>query len=486
MSIARRVIGGSGLVAVAGGGARLLSLVTVPVLTPLLGPEPYGIVALVGTAVALGSTLGLLGIDMAYARFYLQSDETRRPAVEQFCWKFACSGCVLVAALLFLGWFFWGKDWQEYHRGIALYSSVAVLASCAIVMMTVRVRLLGNYGRVALSMFLGSLAAAVVSIGAALFWRADFWALLVGSLAASFVTLLVLGIPTGFLRFRASGLSHLTKRDIVYMGLAGAVTAPMYWVISSADRWVMARYIEPAEIGIFTIAASIAMVGLMLNSALTLTWFPEASRLYGEDGDAVLPHLGRLLGRLTTGLAVVWLAVAAAGGDALRLLAAPAFHGGATYIPWLAGGVFFYGLSSLANTGLFLQGRMKYSAFVWMTVAPLSILLNFVLVPLYGPLGAAIVQCASFGACALGILIFSQSILPIEVPAARTLCVLSIAVAAGIFLSPPWHQSPIVSLAFKFPVGLLFAVLLFRIAAPDWIGRVWHDGRCRLRDSKLR
>ncbi|MCC8995078.1 MAG: lipopolysaccharide biosynthesis protein [Candidatus Contendobacter sp.] len=456
----------------AGAGARLLSFVTVPVLSHLLGPGPYGVAALVGTLVSLGSMLALVGIDMAYARYYLQEDIAHRAAVERFCWRFAGVGALSMAVVVGWGWYGWGQRWlPDEYRMVAWYSFPAIVLSVAVVMATTRIRLAGNYRKLATTLIVAALVSMAINLGVALTWRADVWALLLGVLGASLTTLALLGLPAPSALLTRSNLPAETKRAIVSLGLAGSVTAPTYWVISSADRWFLAEYTNETTIGIYSMASSVALLGLMLNSGLTLTWFPEASRLYGEHSTAALAPLGRLWERLVVGLAVVWVAVAAAGGDVLRLLAAPQFHLGAVYIPWLAGGIFFYGLAGLANTAFFLESRMRYVAYFWVGGAVLSLCLNWALVPSFGSYGAAIAQCVSYGLIAVGILVASRKMLLIPVNWRRLGLCLLLALGVGISMSPAWIENPLLSLLGKFPVGVLVAVFLIWMIAPDWFMR---------------
>lgn len=475
MTLAKQVIGGTSLITLAGVVSRLLSFITLPVLTPLLGPEPYGMAALVGTLVALGSTLALLGIDLPYTRFFLQEDTVTRLFVERFCWRFALIGSVSYALLIGIGWYFFGHYWLPSHYQIvAVYSLLAIILSVAVTMATVRVRLAGHYHKVALAVISAAAVSVLVSLGVAIFWRPDVWALLSGILGASFTTLVLLGIPDRAVFLKRSDLSPKTKRAVISMGLSASFMAFMYWVISSTDRWFLAEYRDVAVIGIYSMASNIALLGLLLNSSLTLTWYPEASRVYGSHASSALAPLGRLWERLVIGLAVGWIAISAAGGDVLRLLAAPEFHPGAAYIPWLAGGVFFYGLAGLANTAFFLEDKMRYVAWFWIAGGVLSPCLNLLLVPRLGAQGAAIVQCASYGVVAVGILAASRRILPLPVAWLRLTLGLLVALSAGILMGPGWLESPLLSLLGKFPVGLLVSALLLFVIAPDWFKRAFN------------
>jgi O-antigen/teichoic acid export membrane protein len=472
VSFTRQVVAGTGIVTVAGVGGRMLTMLTVPLLSPLLGPAPYGVAALVGSVVSLAGVLALLGIDMAYTRFYLQEDERYRTSVEAFCWRFAASGAIGVALLAACAWCCWGARWLDDHRTVGAYSAAAVVLLVATTMANTRIRLLGNYRRLALTLFLGALASSLVSICLAYLWRRDAWPLLLGTAAASLTTLVLLRGPSPRVLLGPSGLPAGIGRAVIMLGLAGSVTAPMYWIISSADRWFIARYASTRELGIYSVASSVATLGLMLNSSLTLTWFPEASRVYGREGEASLALLGRLWSRLVAGLAIVWLAIVAGGGDILRLLAAPAFHSGAQYIPWLASGVFFYGLAAMANTALLLESKMRFAAYAWLAGALGCLALNFAMVPRLGALGAAMVQCATYAFIAGVILVISHRILTLPVPRLRLTLALLIAFSSGAVMRVPWAQAPIWSLAIKFVAGLAVTVIVLRVIAPDWHQRV--------------
>ena len=481
MTFVREIVRGTGQLSLAGVSARLLSLVTVPILSRLLAPEAYGVAALAGTVVSLATPISLLGIDMAYARFALQGEQTQRREVAVFCWRFACAGGLATASAVGAGWYWWGSRWlPTEHVGIAIYTVAAILLSVAATMATTRARLAGQYRRLATATVAAALAAAIGSLAIVLLWRSDLWTLLLGGLAASLTMILLLGLPPLSLLCQRCDLSSKQKYDILLLGIAGGITAPMFWVISVSDRWFLARFASQTDLGVYSVASSVALLGLMANSALTLVWFPEASRLYGEHGVDSLASLGRLWQRIVVGLALIWVAVAAGGGDLLRLLTGPSFHAGAEVIPWLAGGVFFYGVAGLANTGFFLRGRMGPVAVVWAVGAAASLCINFILVPTHAALGAAVAQTASFAIIALCNILGSQRTLQISIDWPRIGLCLFLAMAAGVPLSWSWTSSSLLNLFLKAPVFLLMAALVLDIIAHDWVMRGWQSASRRL------
>ncbi|MGH7286982.1 MAG: hypothetical protein ACREI8_03070, partial [Myxococcota bacterium] len=65
-SLTERVLSTAAVLTFSSGVVRLLSIATAPILTAALGPTPYGVVALAGTATTLLGTIGILGIGASY------------------------------------------------------------------------------------------------------------------------------------------------------------------------------------------------------------------------------------------------------------------------------------------------------------------------------------------------------------------------------------------------------------------------------------
>jgi O-antigen/teichoic acid export membrane protein len=466
-SLVRTVVGGTGLIAAAGGVSKLLTLVSAPILTAALGPSPYGVVALLSTVTSLAMTVALLGIDQSYARFFFAADPEEGRAAERFCWRFSLIASVGVATAAGAGWWWWS--------GLAgLSSSLAVMVVAGILlgvwnaMATTRRRLLGGYFRIAVAIIVTGALGAILAILLALYWRQDAWSLLVGSAAGVAAGAWVAGFPAAETVLVPSGLSRGHRIDILRLGAAGAITAPVFWLMGSADRWIIAYLRGSAELGVYAFASTVGMVGMMLNSAITLTWFPEMTREYESAGPESLPRIGMLWVRLASGLMVAWIAVSAAGGDVIRLIADPRFHGGTTFVPWIAGGIFFYGIASLANTGLLLKKDLTPSIGWWVAGAVLNLGMNLLLVPPLGGTGAAMATCAGYGLIAVGVMRAAQARLFLPIPWKVLGASAAVSLVSGMVMIPPWSGNPALSLTLKFPVGVAALVAVLRISAREW------------------
>lgn len=465
MPLASRVASATSKLGLSQASVRLLSLITMPLLTRLLPPAAYGTAALMGTVVSLVAVFALAGVDMSYMRTCTGTMGPSACASETFAWQFALLSALLAGLVAAAVWFLVAPSVgaPRYLTGLV---SLAVLGSVANSMAQTRARLRERYWALSLAICASGLATVVVSLSTAFFWRRDAMALVLSLVASYFVPVLVLGIPPRRSLFAAPELTRDERVRFLKIGIAGILTAPAYWVLSSSDRWVLGHFEGPASVGIYSVGYSVAVMGMMANDVVLSVWTPETVREYARDPELARVSLGGVAQSIIAAFACIYLAVAAAGGDAIRLLTAPAFHGAAAIVPFVAAAVLFYGLYHVAASTFLLMHRFSHLVRWWIFGGIFSISGNLLLVPYLGRLGAALTQTMTFGVIGIGVLLAAQRLYRLELSRRRVIAVVAGALAAGYAMSAPWSTDPLSSLLLKFPVGVLGALLVFRLLAP--------------------
>lgn len=467
-SLSRRVVSGTAQLTISNGVVRFLSMFTMPILTRLLSPQAYGTAALAGTVVSLGSVIALAGIDVSYARSFYSPHTAAASVVEQFCWRFALLSALVISLLAGAVWLgvYWGAPGQRFYAPlVALGVLLAVLNTVS----QMRSRLRAKYRSIALSLATSGILAAMASIAMAKWWRSDAMALIVGSLLTYGIPVLALGAPPLVELLRKSTLSWRQAYEIVTVGIAAVVTAPMYWVMASADRWFIEFFHGSAAVGVYSIAYSVATAGMMLNAAISSVWLPEVVREYERDRTGAQVTLGRLMTRLIALLSLVWLATTAAGGDLIRWLAPPRFASAADAVPMIGAGVLFYGIAQLAMSGVILMRKFSYAAICWACGGAFSLLLNAVLVRFYGNIGAAFAQAISFAAAGVAMFCVSQTVVRLQLQWMRLTAVTIVVFVSAAVMYRPWYPAASISLLAKIIPGCLVAALSCWIVAPDWL-----------------
>lgn len=453
MTLIRRVASGAAQLTSANIFVRVLSLIVLPVLTHLLPPSAYGLASIITTLISLFSVLALAGADVSYIRAYHAQKSPSGQAVESLTWRFALGASVLAAVLSVACWRQISDIFLAPPYASLLVASGVILAVLN-AMAVARARLHNRYHAIFFATIVSGLGASAIAIGIAYFGRRDELPLILSLLASYLVPVLILGLPPLSTLLQSSGLGLPDRRHVLGIGLSAIVTAPAYWIMVSSDRWFLAYFRDAATVGVYSISYSIAIVGMTVNGAFLTIWAPEAARLF-ETHPSDGPHV---LGSITEGaiavLACVWFAVTAAGGDMVRLLAAPAFLPGAVVIPFVAASVFFYGITHLANTVYLIEKRVHHTIFWWVGGAAVSIALNFLLVPRIGIIGAGLSQLFAFAITSSGLLIGARRMLSAHINWMRLLLVIVTLLPAAFLMLPSWAGSPFVSLLMKFPAGV--------------------------------
>ncbi len=471
MGIVKKVFRASAIIILANGLNRLFAILAAPILTRVLGPTPYGVMALVGTATSLGSTFSLVGIYMGYIRFYFSETNRTDQAVEKFCWRYAIFSSATVGVLSI---FLWQMLLREPYNSflIAFVVGLTIILFVANTMSQTAARLRERYGRIGLAIIASGIAGTLTTIGLAALWRTDEWPLLIGFTLGILMSVAITGLPKGNSLTRPSGLTAGEKWAVIRLGLPGLVTGTMYWILSSSDRWFLKHFCGEEVVGIYSFAYNVAMIGIIVNTAMVLTWFPESIRAYEKDNQGASKALGEVWGGLALLLCLVWLMVASIGGDTIRLLADSRFHGGAAYVPWIAGGVYFYGMAQLANTGLIISKDMKPAANLWFIGGVLNIILNYFMIRVWGAHGAAVTNCLSFSVIYFGVMWKSLKLFKMNLAWKKLLAGAVVVLMCGVIMGPPWNNRPLLSICLKLPLYIMICIFLVKFILPGWLGQI--------------
>src|SRR5205823_14674993 len=184
---------------------------------------------------------------------------------------------------------------SDHH--LAMLVAIGVVLSVLSTMAQGRALVSSRHRALALAMAATGVMGSAASIGIA-FWRQDVLALLLPMAFGYLISVLLLGIPSMRKLAMPSRLTWDEGIGVVKIGIAGVITAPMYWLLTSSDRWVLQHYHGAGAVGVYSIGYSIASVGMMINAAVMSVWQPEAAREYEEDHVRAQVTLGRLMSRL--------------------------------------------------------------------------------------------------------------------------------------------------------------------------------------------
>lgn len=391
---------------------RLISLVSFPILTHLLAPEAYGVAGLATTFIGIFTILGMAGQDASYVKCFHDAGNYDRSSVERFYSLYAwiAGG---TAALMSCGAWLLFKYTRHLQSSdlVGVFVAIAVLGGIVTNFLQARARLIGAYTRLTVATFTAGVGATIISIVVAWLWRRDEIALLAGNL--SFWIIFAV-LPRVSWSQSAPALHRRDMTTMVSIGLPLLATAPAYWVLSSSDRWFLATYSTPAELGIYSVGVTIGSLGQMVTSALCNVWYPELSKRMHQTTNMNFDDLAKAHTLLVWVLLVVCFGLSLFGSDIIHLLANRRYWGAIEYVPLIALGLTFYGINQFQGFGFTMARKNHVLPLVWAGGVGVSLGLNWLLVPRYGGYGAAVSQCVSYLCVAITTWIVSRRYMPFE------------------------------------------------------------------------
>ena len=219
---------------------------------------------------------------------------------------------------------------------------------------------------------------------------------IVGLIWGQTLGLLLPIIPLVWLTTRSVAIrpAHLNRSDFKQLwafALPFTIGNIAFWSLNLSDRYIVELFRGSYEVGLYSVANKISARSIqLLVDLFFLVPAPMICRLWEERGrqatEEALTAFTRMFFLMIIP-AVVGLAVVAA--PLVRLLADEAYFGGYPAIWLVACASMALGLSDLGSIGCMVTNRTRLIARNQCLAAVASLILNLILVPTFGFMGAA-------------------------------------------------------------------------------------------------
>ena len=391
MTNAKRFLTDGFIILIGQGLSRGLGVLLLPILTMVFLPAQFGMSALATSYVSFVSVIALLGLDLTYLQSIPGAARPEAEANARVIWALTLVLAFCAAVIGSAAWWLWGKQTPESAPWLALgIFSTMVFSVCQSQMKADQ-----KYLRLAIALSTGGIVMYA-------------WVLTRGlsghDQAVTFVSGYALGAAAAVIvsrpAIRLPATDHLPDIpalwSLIRIGLPAAFSAPVFWIISSMDRWLVAQFWGVSEAGIYSVAASISGIGLLFGAVVQTIWLTEASRLYNANGSASKETLVERIKEITFLFALAWLALMAFSGEIVHLFAKPPYDHSLVYLPWLMTSVMFYGLYQALSVFLVITKTFNKSLMVWLIGGVSFILMSLIAAKFGGPVGIAISQLLTY------------------------------------------------------------------------------------------
>jgi O-antigen/teichoic acid export membrane protein len=433
--------------------SRLIAVFLIPVYTVYLGRVGFGKIE---TIVALTTVLVIvlrLGITSAFFRFYFDSeDEAHRTLVVRTAFWFTmvmatvglAVGCIAADPLA--RWLHLDDPWLVRAGFVGLWAQMNYAQLTALFRVEER----------PVQFAVASVANVLITIGSTIALVIGAHKGAIGAVIGNFLgTLTVYLALLGYRRYQLGfQFDRSLLRAMNRFGLPLVPSALALWAINLIDRFFITGYKGQAENGVYSLAVRISSVLIFAMTAFQLAW-PAFAYSIKDDREA-----RRTYSYVLTYLLFVscWLSLA------LGVLAPwivdlfdPKHHftRSAEAVPLLCFATAAYSGYSVLAIGI---GRMRQTQFNWVVsgfAALVNIVLNVILIPPYGMIGAAIATLAAYVALFVGMWLRSRRIYAVPYQWRRLLTLAAAAVGLTILGRVVGSLPLAIALTLVYPLVLL-------------------------------
>lgn len=459
-----------------------VSFFLVPIYTHIFSPADYGVLDIIGTASSLISTFLLMGLTAAVFRFYHDQDENgKRDLVSTGFWYqfivplVVCSIGALfareISQLLFRS--------EEYHPFIAI-SLMTIPFSAMMQMPITLLRLKFQKVKYNLLVVGCGLFQTTLTIVLVVFLRKG----LIGIFASGLISAILFSgvgvvLTLRQVRFR---FSLRQMRLLLAFGIPMVPASLSRWVMGCADRLFLVNMTTLKDVGLYSVGFKVAGLDTFLLSAFQLAWSPIAYSIYRNPGSERVFKKVFLYFLLLSSAFGMFLSLFSL--EAMKLLTRPAYYEGHKVVGFLALGTIFHAVFYLAGMGIPFANKMGYYALAIGGGAVLNLVLNPLLIPAFGMVGAAAATAFSYGGEACLGYYWARKVYPLRFPFAKVGVVAVTYVPlflGGIALNVHLPQEALVIRCFMFMIFLGVVFLLLEREDRQVLRNVLKRARCRLR-----
>lgn len=369
-----------------------------PIITKTLGTYDYGLWAQINTTVSLISPLALMGLSMGFVRFLSSETETKiiREAVYSILFFVTISG-LLASFLLYtlaepLATFGFKDPHATYFiQAGSLLILLSVIESISLFYFRIfrqiqtfsYLTLFETFGKLFFILFLLKMGYGLLGIIAATL-------LVQGSIFL--ISLLMIISQIGFVIPRFTYI-----KEYLQFSLPLTPNSLVRWITESSDRYMVTYFLGLRSVGVYSAACSIGSLIQLFVSSLQLILLPELSKLFDENKmDEVRIYMSHSLRYFLLISIPAVFGLSALAKPLLGILTTEDFLSGWFVIPITAFSGLLAGIFQIFVNTMLLIKQTKTTTYINIVAAVSNVLINLLLIPSIGIVGASLSTLFSY------------------------------------------------------------------------------------------
>lgn len=394
------------------------------VVARYLGPSDFGLFSLGFMAVGIASVLSLVGLQSALKRYIphytAKGDESRLKGIVVFSFMIALGLSLLIAAVLFLfsdyiainvfGSEAFPPILRIFSLGIPLTVLLRLLAEAFLGFKKVEFNVLTELFSKGVGKLI--LALAVVFAGGSIVGLS--YAYILALLLGAALGLLILEFKV-FPVLRSKAHFQIDKHRILSFSLPLFLASAVGLILGWSDTFMIGVMLEESAVGLYNAAYPLGMMLSVFVPALASVFMPVASELYAKQK---LKEIAKIFDTTKRWLAAlvfpVFVFVLFFSENLMRVVFGEAYAAAWPVLIALSFGGLVLSVVGLTCQLLMVFEETKKIVLVGAAGASINLVLNFILIPMLGILGAGIASAFSLCFINIGMLVLGRKLIEIR------------------------------------------------------------------------
>lgn len=401
----------------------------IPVYTAYLIPEEYGIIVMMSTFVSVLSTFYISGLQGAAVRYYFYYEE---PEKRSSYYGALFTYLLIIPLFLSLPLLYFGEAiFSRAFQGIPFYpfGFMAVITAYFAGLLQLRLSLwvagekplqtvIFNFSKFLLYLFLALFFVVGLRLGA------------YGKLLGGTITSGIFWLAGAIFLLKevkpCISLDYIKKSLSFGLPLIPHTLALM--VLSASDRYMLEYFMGLDHVGIYSLGYSLGSIIFFISLSFDKSWYPFFfSRVEKKEGKKIFSKIATYFFSFTM-FATFILSIFAR--EIVSIMADPSYFEAYRVMPLVALGLMFNSFYLIPVKAVLYHNKTRLIPFITGAAALVNILLNLVMIPYMGIMGAAWATIVGYCFLFILVLIFSQGIYPINYEKKRLICFITVMGAA--------------------------------------------------------
>ena len=386
---------------------RLVTFLLLPVYTNVFTPEQYGIVSLAYAFTGFVIVVYRYGMDTALMKFYIDSEGEEKKKYfttifsTQTITSLIFSGMVFLTAH-FLSPIFLGGEYTKLMQFVAIILFLDALRELPLLVLRAneKPRQFIFLSLINVLLLMG------FNIYLVVFLKMGIEGVLIGNIIASSIVLLAT-LPIILQNFKIDAVDKNVLKEVLKFGLPFLPAAFFSMIMELSDRYLLEWLADTSAVGLYSAGNNFGKFGLLIVMGFNMGWTPYFLKI-GKDANA--KQTFSLVSKYFLGIMGFFIVFISLWIDSIvRFKIGNVSFFGEDYwistqvVPILLLGYYFFGTYVLQLPGVFMTNRTKWVPVFRGVGAALMIIINIILIPRMGIMGAATAKMLAYFGMAFAI-----------------------------------------------------------------------------------